>query len=79
MTGLFHSETKQCAMDIQRVSALYIMVLYKNKKTENWKYFQWFLRDFLKIAKINFHQENQSVLITKISSRKTQKVTNAQK
>ena len=33
----------------------------------------------LKIAKINSQLENQSVLIEKISSRKTQKIANPQK
>ena len=31
---------------------------------------------FLKIAKINLNKKNQSVLILKISSRKTQKIAN---
>ena len=34
---------------------------------------------FLKIAKINSQQENQSLLIAKISCRKTQKIVNPQK
>ena len=34
---------------------------------------------FLKIVKINFLQKKQSVLIAKISSRKTQKIANPQK
>ena len=33
-------------------------------------------RYFLKIAKINRNKKNQSVLIVKISSRKTQKIAN---
>ena len=33
-------------------------------------------RYFLKIAKINHYKKNQSVLIVKISSRKTQKIAN---
>ena len=31
---------------------------------------------FLKISKINLNKKNQSVLIVKISSRKTQKIAN---
>ena len=34
---------------------------------------------FLKIAKINSRKKNQSVLIAKISSRKTPKIANPQK
>jgi len=37
-----------------------------------------FERDFQKIAKINSQQENQSLPIAKISSRKTQKNANQQ-
>ena len=80
-TCLFHSETRLCAMNdwfyIGYACRSTISIAHTQQKQ---KYYQcWVLGTFWKSQKLIPIEKNQSVLITKISSHKTQKITNLQK
>ena len=69
-TCLFHSETKRYTTKYWFIVWKYVFLLHLLNKTQKY-YESWVLGTFLKISKINSQQENQSVLIAKISSCKT--------
>ena len=61
----------------KKVPTKYVFLLHVLDKNESFQY--WVLGTFWKSQKLIPSKKNQSALIAKISSRKTQKIANSQK